>query len=125
MGKRDLSEKTKLENSGIRTIYTRDELNRMQVHYLKDILKVLYPINYRENYFGVTDPYNPNTKVPFMSGSIKVYIDDQEILDGIYGSGLSVYGNMDIDFVDHIEIYFGIPTYQYSTEPAVMLIKLY
>ena len=123
--KTDLSSKTKLENSGVRTIYTRDELNRMQIHFLKDILKVLYPINYRENYFGIADPYNPNIKIPFMSGSIKLYIDDQEILDGIYGSGLSIYGNIDIDFVDHIEIYFGSPTYQYSTEPAVMLIKLY
>ena len=37
--KSDLSEKTKLENSGFSTIYTRNDLDMMQVKYLNDILK--------------------------------------------------------------------------------------
>ncbi len=123
--KTDLSEKTKLENSGISLIYTRDDLKRMQVKYLKDILKSGAMFGYSENRYGLPDPLTHGDNQPFMSSSIRIFIDNQEISGGMYGSGLILYGNLDIDFVDHIEIYSQSPTYEYSTEPTVMLIKLY
>jgi len=53
--KNDLSEKTKLENSGFSTIYTRQDLDMMQVKYLRDILK--YTLDgYRESRYGLPDP---------------------------------------------------------------------
>ena len=123
--KTDLSQKTKLENGGISFIYTRDDLHRMQAKKLKDILKSSYPFGYDENRFGLPDPHNMTTTHPFMSSAIRIYIDDQEISTGLYGSGLIIYGDMDIDFVDHIEVYHGNPTYEYSTESTFTLIKLY
>ncbi len=123
--KTDLSTKTKLANSGVTIVYTRDELTRLQVHNLKDILKVMDPIGYSENAYGIPDPYNASTTVPFMSSSIRIYIDNQEMTSGVFGSGFAIYGNMDIDFVDHIEVYYGNPTYQFSTEPAFLIMKLY
>jgi len=123
--KDDLSQKTKLENAGISYVYTREDIQRMQAHSLKDILKSAYPFSYSENNYGLPDPYTMGVNIPFMSSSMRVYIDDQEITPGLYGSGMIIYGDMDVDFIDHIEIYSGNPTFEFSIEPAFTIIKLY
>ena len=123
--KTDLSEQTKLENSGISFVYTRNDIERMQVRYLKDILKLGSIFGYTENRYGLPDPLTHGDSKPFMSSSIRIFIDNQEIIGGMYGSGLILYGDLDLEFVDHIEIYTQSPTYEYSTEPTIMLIKLY
>jgi len=123
--KTDLSEKTKLENGGVSYIYTRSDLDRMQAFTLKDVLKSTYPFGYSENRYGFSDPYAITSNAPFMSSTIRVYIDDQEITNGLYGSGIITYGDIDISFVDHIEVYSGNPTFEYSSESAFTIIKLY
>ncbi len=123
--KTDLSQKTKLENGGVSFIYTRDDIDRMQARNLKDILKSMYPFRYTENRLGLPDPLTYGTSLPFASSNIRVFIDNQEIVGGIIGSGLVTYGDIDIGFVDHIEVYTQNPTYEYSTEPTYVLIKLY
>ncbi len=121
----DLSEKTKLANSGVSFVWTRDDLNRMQITNLKQILNTMYPFGYYENRFGLSDPLSYNSNQPSMSSTIRLYIDNQEITTGLYGSGLILMGNSNIDWVDHIEIYTQNPTYEYTTESTVTLIKLY
>jgi len=123
--KTDLSSKTKLENSGVSVIYTRDELDRMQAKTLKDILKSIFPYNYDENRFGISDPLTFSTLHPFNSSAFRTFIDNQEITTSLYGSGLFVLGNIDIGFVDHIEVYTQSPTYEFTSEPTFTLIKLY
>jgi len=124
--KSDLSEKTKLANEGISFIYTRNDLDRMQARYLKDILKSNYLTKYKENKFGVVDPFSQgNETLPFKSSQVRVYLDNQEITAGTYGSGLVLYGNIDIGFADHIEVYTRNPTYEFSTESTLTLIKIY
>ena len=123
--KTDLSEKTKLENGGVSFIYTRNDIDRMQAKNLKDILKSSYPFGYKENKFGFVDPFSMGSEHPFISSGVRVYIDNQEITTSYFGSGLFILGDMGIDFVDHIEIYTQNPTYEYSTEPTFVLIKLY
>ncbi len=124
--KTDLSQKTKIQNAGISQIFTRDDLRRMQVRYLKDILKSNYFTKYFENKFALPDPLTQGHEtIPYKSSTIRVYIDNQEITAGTYGSGLIIYGDLDIGFADHIEIYTQSPTYEYSTETTVTLIKIY
>lgn len=124
--KTDLSQKTKIQNAGISQIFTRDDLRRMQVRYLKDILKSNYFTKYFENRFALPDPLTQGYEtIPYKSSTIRVYIDNQEITAGTYGSGLVMYGDLDIGFADHIEIYTQSPTYEYSTETAITLIKIY
>ena len=123
--KSDLSSKTKLENGGISTIYTRDDLQRMQAKTLKDIFKSANAFGYQENVFGLSDPYFMGTQHPYVSSSIRIFLDNVEITTGLYGSGLIFYGDIDLDFIDHIEIYNGNPTYEFSTEPTYVLVKLY
>ncbi len=123
--KTDLSSKTKLENGGVSTVYTRDDIYRMQAKTLKDILKSTYPLGYTENNYGLPDPYYMGTAHPFVSSSIRIFIDDQELSLGLYGSGIVAYGNIELNFIDHIEVYTGNPTYEFSTEPTFVLVKLY
>ena len=123
--KTDLSSKTKLENGGVSTVYTRDDLIRMQAKSLKDILKSTYPLGFSENKYGFADPSFMGTAHPFVSNSMRIFIDDQELSAGLFGSGIILYGNVELNFIDHIEIYTGNPTYEFSTEPTFVLIKLY
>lgn len=123
--KTDLSSKTKMENGGISFIYTRDDLERMQANYLKDILKSVYPFGYSENKFGLSDPMYLDSLHPFVSSAMRIFIDNQEITTSLYGSGLIVLGDIDIGFIDHIEIYSQNPSYEFSTEPTFVLIKLF
>jgi len=123
--KSDLSEQTKLENSGISLIYTRNDLDRMQARYLKDVLSSSTTYGYRENRYSAPDPLTQGDLMPFVSCNIRVFIDNQEVLSGMYGSGIANFGDLDIGFADHVEIYTQAPTYEYSTEPTFMLIKVY
>ena len=123
--KSDLSEKTKLANSGVSFVWTRDDLDRMQITTLKQVLNTVYPFGYDENRYGLVDPLTYNANQPFLSSTIRLYIDNQEITTGLYGSGIFLMGDANIDWVDHIEIYTENPTYEYATESTVTLIKLY
>ena len=123
--KSDLSEKTKLANSGVSFVWTRDDLDRMQITNLKQILKTVYPFGYSENRYGLVDPLTYNANQPFLSSTIRLYIDNQEITTGLYGSGVFLMGDANIDWADHVEIYTQNPTYEYATESTIVLIKLY
>jgi len=119
----DLSQKTKLENSGFSTIYTRTDLDMMQVKSLRDILK--YSIDgYSESRYGLPDPLT-NGVLPFSSSSIRVFIDDHEITTSMYGSGLIVIGDLDLGFVDHIAVYSLSTSFVYSTEPVLTLVRIF
>ncbi len=122
--KNDLSNKTKKENSGILYLLTREDINSLEITHLRDVLKIL-PITYKFNRFGVIDPFNPNTAIPFLSSPIKIFIDNQEVVSALYNSGLAILGDIDIKWVDHIEIYTQAPSLEVSTEPSLIVIKLY
>ncbi len=40
------------------------------------------------------------------SNFIRLYVDGVEITQGWMGSGVVLYGDVNIDFVDHIEFYY-------------------
>jgi len=122
--KNDLSLKTKRENCGISYIFTRRDLDSLQIYHLRDLL-ILTPLNYKLNRFGIIDMFNPNSNIPFLSSYVKVFIDNQEITSGLYGSGLAILGDIDLGWVDHVEIYTQAPSFDISTEPALIIIKLY
>ncbi|ADN08973.1 TonB-dependent receptor plug domain-containing protein [Sulfurimonas autotrophica] len=120
----ELSKKTKDENAGHLIVYTRDELERMQVESLKDVLKSIRFFRYLENRVGEPDMINLDPVV-FSSKSIRIYLNDNELVLPITGSGFSMFGNIDMDFVDHVEIYEGFPSFDFGIEPATVVIRLY
>ncbi|SFV62985.1 hypothetical protein MNB_SV-8-188 [hydrothermal vent metagenome] len=62
---------------------------------------------------------------PYRSNFIRLYIDGVEITQGWMGSGIMLYGDVNIDFVDHIEFYYAVPSFETSVEPAYLTIFLY
>jgi len=120
----ELSNKTKNESAGHLIVYTRDDLERMQVESLKDILKSLRLFAYTENRMGQPDILNQDP-INYYSSSVRVYLNETELITGISGSGLLLFGDMEIDFIDHVEIYQGFPSFDFGIEPATTVIRLY
>jgi iron complex outermembrane receptor protein len=120
----ELSTKTKDENAGSLLIYTRDDLERMQVETLQDILKSTRFFRYFENRLAEPDLLNADP-MAYSSQSIKIYLNDTELFLPAFGTGLVLFGNIDMDFIDHVEIYEGFPSFEYAIDPALLIIKLY
>ena len=120
----DLSKKTKDESAGNLIVYTRDDLERMQVETLKDILKSLRAFVYSENRIAQPDILNQDP-ITYYSKGVRIYLNEHELLTPLTGSGFITFGDMDMDFIDHVEIYEGFPTFEFGVEPATIVIRLY
>lgn len=120
----ELSKKTKNESAGNLIVYTRDDLNRMQVESLQDILKSLRFFRYFENRIAQPDILNQDP-LSYYSKSVRIYLNENELLTAITGSGLILFGNMEMDFIDHVEIYEGFPSFDFGVEAATVVIRLY
>lgn len=120
----ELSKKTKDENAGNLIIYTREDLERMQVETLQDLFKSDRYFRYIENRRGEPDPLNADP-LSYSSRAIKIYLNNTELAIPIAGTGIMLFGNMEMDFIDHVEIYQGFPSFEFAIEPALVIIKLY
>ena len=96
----------------------------MQAESLEDILKSLRLFGYSENRLGQPDILNQDP-LPYYSSSVRVYLNETELLTSMTGSGLILFGNMELDFIDHVEIYQGFPSFDFGIEPATIVIRLY
>jgi iron complex outermembrane receptor protein len=120
----DLSKKTKDESLGHLTVYTRDDLERMQAYTLSDLLDSLRSFRYDENMLGMPDVLHVDPSL-YSSDIVKIFINDHEISSAFTGSGFYLYGNIDLGFVDHVEIYEGSASTYVTTGLSVVTIKLY
>ena len=120
----ELSLKTKDENAGNLIVYTRDDIERMQANTLKDLLKSLRYFSYSENRQVQSDLLNLDTFSNNSKG-IRLYLNEHELLSPLYGSGFIYFGDMELEFIDHIEIYTGFPSFEFGIEPAMVVIRLY
>ena len=123
--KNDLSQKTIDENKGHLVLFTRERLERMHAKTLKDVFKMTPVIYYNENRFALPDPANSGSFEPYRSNFIRLYVDGVEITQGWMGSGVMLYGDVNIDFVDHIEFYYAIPSFDTSVEASYLTVFLY
>ena len=123
--KNDLSQKTIDENKGHLILFTREKLESMHAKTLKDVFKTTPVIYYHENRYALPDPLSGGTFEPYLSNFIRIYIDGVEITQGWIGSGLVLYGDMNIDFVDHIEFYYAVPSFESAVEPAYLTMFIY
>jgi len=120
----DLSHKTKKESAGNLVIFTRTDLERMQVRYLYELLKRIPLFRYREDYRGYARLFYENVQ-PLDSGKLKVFLNDHEISSAYYGNNISLISHLDLSFIDHVELYQGYPSFELSIEPTVAIIRLY
>ena len=123
--KNALSQKTIDENKGHLILFTREKIEEMHAKTLKDVFKTAPVIYYHENRFALPDPLTSGAFEPYRSNYIRLYVDGVEITQGWMGSGLMLYGDLNIDFVDHIEFYYMTPSFETTVEPAYLTIFLY
>lgn len=123
--KNALSQKTIDENKGHLVLFTREKLEEMHAKTLKDVFKTTPLIYYHENRYAVPDPLTSGAFDPYRSNFVRIYVDGVEVTQGWMGSGAMLYGDINIDFVDHIEFYYLIPSFEDSVEPAYLTVFLY
>lgn len=124
----DLSHETRVKESGTTQsiIFTRSDLDNLQYQTLKDVLSMQRFTSYKENRFGETDLFNGDPMAYGKAGQlVKIFIDDHELSSAYLGSGIAMFGNIDLAFVDHIEMYQGPAPYEFVTDSSLLTIKLY
>ncbi len=122
--KGDLSNKTKKESAGYVIVFTRADLDRMRIKTLGELINYIPFARYNETAAGLSDvnyiPYQVNTFNP-----IVVYINDREAITPFSGNGFQLLGQMDMGYIDHVEVYLGIPSYEIGFSTSETVIKLY
>lgn len=120
----DLSNITKKEAAGLLDVYTRDDLEKMQVRTLMDVLKTLPDIYAGRNYMNLTTLTRP-TMQHMPSTAVRLYINDHDMTSASAGSSFLIWGNMPVEYIDHIEVYKATSSIEFGNENAIIVIKLY
>ena len=123
--KNALSQKTIDENRGHLVLFTREKLEKMHAKTLKDVFKTTPMVYYHENRYALPDPMTNGSIDAYKSSFVRIYIDGVEVTQGWMGSGVLLYGDMNIDFVDHIEFYYALPSFDTFIEPSYVTIFIY
>ena len=119
-----LYKQTKQDSAGFLLVYSREDIERMQAFSLRDILKTIRMYTMQVQMVGVTRVQKVGQGKSGLS-PIKLYIDDFEVTSVAQANALDTYGEMDIYFVDHIEVYQGGSSIAFGNEPGSMVIRLY
>jgi len=122
--KKELYHKTKIESAGLLIVYTKNDIEKMQIHTLKDILKSLRFFTYKEGYVG-EPALSPSGGSSVLSSLFRLYIDGHEVSSSIYGSSIFQFAELDLGFVDHVEIYQGASAISFGNEPGLVTIRIY
>lgn len=105
-------------------IYSQKDIKRMQYNKLNDILKELPLNNSNKNRLGMPNLSLSGTKTA-VSGFFRFFINDHEI-SSTYTQSISVnWGDLPLDFVDHIEVYHGDSSFALGNETGIYFIRIY
>lgn len=120
----DLSKQTVKENDGSVIVFMRQDLDRMHIRSFTELIERIPYLRYNETSRGLTDPlFEPYQ--PTLTQYIRVYINDRELLAPYNGDGLQMFAQLDMGYIDHVEVYLGMTSYLVSRESAFTTIKLY
>lgn len=120
----DLSKQTKKESAGSYIIYTRERLEKMQAYNLRDILKTIPMFTMQEAATGQVSLSKAKGS-SFNSQFLKLYINDHEVGSIGFGSAMKMWGYLDINYIDHIEIYQVGSSVIIGDEPPGIVVRLY
>jgi iron complex outermembrane receptor protein len=120
----DNSLQTVNEKIGHVVIYSQKEIRLMQYTKLNDILKELPVLNINTNQFGLTN-YSLIGSKTTTSGFFRFFINDHEISSGYDQSTSLSWGDLPLDFVDHVEIYYGESSFSFGNETGIYFVRIY
>lgn len=115
--------KTVNEKLGHVIIYSQRELRLLQYNRLDDILKELPLMSLGKNQMGSSSPLLVGSKA--VSGFFRFFINDYEISSAYLQSPSLNWGNLPLDFVDHIEIYYGDSSFAVGNTTGIYFIRIY
>ena len=120
----DLSKVTKRESAGELTLFRRDQLERMQAKNLMDVLKTIPWVFTKRGANGLTLFAIPTTSsIPITA--TRLYINDHDMTSSSFGSAMLIWGEMPIEYIDHIEVYKVSSSIEFGNENGVFVIKVY
>jgi len=105
-------------------IYTRHDLEEMQVKRLDDILKILPGFHLTRTTNNLTSLQKPTLSTVQLT-SIRLYINDHDMSSSSFGSAFLIWGELPIEYIDHIEVYKGASSIEFGNETGSVIIKLY
>ncbi|RXJ97491.1 TonB-dependent receptor [Malaciobacter molluscorum] len=105
-------------------IYSQKDIRLMQYKKLGDILKELPIMNYNQNRFGYSSLSLAGSKTT-VSGFFRFFINDHEISSPYNQSPFLGWGDIPLDFVDHIEVYYGDSSLALGNDTGIYFIRIY
>jgi len=112
------------EKIGHVVIYSQKEIRLMQYRTLNDILKELPLFNINTNQFGLTN-YSLTGSKTTTSGFFRFFINDHEISSGYDQSTSLSWSDLPLDFVDHVEIYYGESSFSFGNKTGIYFVRIY
>ena len=120
----ELSKITKKEEAGVIDIYTRHDLEMMQAKTFGDVLKVVPGFHYTRTYHNLTFLQKPSMVALQLSG-IHLYVNDHDLSSNSFGSSFLIWGELPIEYIDHIEVYKGSASIEFGNETSTVIVKMY
>ena len=120
----DLSKITKKDSAGLFQVFTRDDIEAMQASNLQDILDSLpgiYLLKSQSNIMNVSAA----SVIQTGGTNTRLYINDHDMSSSAFGSAFLIWGEMPIEYIDHIEVYRATSSMEFGNETAVLIIRLY
>jgi len=120
----ELSKVTRKESAGILEVFTRDDLEKMQAHTLTDVLNAIPGIYLSRGANNLTMFSTPSTATLPLT-TTRLYINDHDMTSSSFGSAFIIWGEMPIEYIDHIEVYKATSSIEFGNENASFIVKLY
>ena len=120
----DFSKITKRDTAGLLDLYTRDDLEHMQARNLLDILKTIPGVYLSRSTNNLTVLATPSIRQISLSYA-RLYINDHDVTSTSFGSAFLVWGELPIEYIDHIEVYKATSSMEFGNENAALIIRLY
>jgi iron complex outermembrane receptor protein len=120
----ELSYKTRNETIGHISVISADDIKRLQAYKLSDVLKSIKMFNYMDNIYGVHN-LSLLTATNSVSSAVRMYINDHEVSSVYTLSPFLVWDDLPLDFVSHIEVYYGEGSLSLGHESGTTIIKIY
>ena len=120
----DLSKITKQEAAGVIDIFTREDLEKMQAKDFGDILKLIGGLHATRLSNNLPAFSKPTTST-IQLASVRLYINDHDMSSSTFGSAAQIWGELPLEYIDHIEVYKGSSSIEFGNETASLIIRLY
>jgi len=89
-----------------------------------DVLKLFTIPNITRTSNNISQFTKPTFPVmpPF---AIRLYVNDHDMTSASFGSALTLWSDMPVEYIDHIEVYKSASSVEFGNEPGSVIIKLY